>query len=231
MVGEHRDHLRVELSPAPAPEQVDQAVVVARDEDRHTPALAPEAQLPVHLEALRDLPGEALPQPLARAADSRTPPRKNSVRRKKRPPSGSEEYWWEETMFAPCSNRKPETAATIPGYRDKRSAAARCSRARPAAAAPAIVRRRQASLLLGRAVVVDGWPSSACRCRRISRPSFCRSPSSCRCRSGLPSWRSRGIGILLDRFELRLDLLALAAGVRLTAFSAARSPTLMLCAL
>ena len=25
------------------------------------------------------------------------------------------EYWCEETMFAPCSNRKPETAATIPG--------------------------------------------------------------------------------------------------------------------
>ncbi len=29
---------------------------------------------------------------------------------------GSEEYWWEETMFAPRSNRKPETAATIPGW-------------------------------------------------------------------------------------------------------------------
>ena len=37
------------------------------------------------------------------------------MRMKNRPPVGSVEYWWEETMFAPCSNRKPETAATIPG--------------------------------------------------------------------------------------------------------------------
>jgi len=41
--------------------------------------------------------------------------RKNSVRRKKRPPLGSEEYCCEETMFAPRANRKPYTAATIPG--------------------------------------------------------------------------------------------------------------------
>jgi hypothetical protein len=30
------------------------------------------------------------------------------------PPSGSVEYWSEATMLAPRSNRKPETAATIP---------------------------------------------------------------------------------------------------------------------
>ena len=41
--------------------------------------------------------------------------RKNSVRMKKRPPLGSEEYWCEETMLRLRSNRKPETAATIPG--------------------------------------------------------------------------------------------------------------------
>ena len=34
---------------------------------------------------------------------------------KKLPFSGCVEYWSELTMFAPCSNRKRETAATIPG--------------------------------------------------------------------------------------------------------------------
>ena len=37
------------------------------------------------------------------------------MRMKNLPPVGSEEYWWEETMFAPRSNRKPDTAATMPG--------------------------------------------------------------------------------------------------------------------
>ncbi len=31
------------------------------------------------------------------------------------PCSGWVEYWSELTMFAPCSNRKRDTAATIPG--------------------------------------------------------------------------------------------------------------------
>ena len=94
-----------------APEQVEQAVVVARDEDRRALALAPPAQLPLHLEAL------ARPPRGSRSASraSRPSGRKNSVRRKKRPPLGSEEYWCEETMLASCANRKPETAATIPG--------------------------------------------------------------------------------------------------------------------
>jgi hypothetical protein len=35
---------------------------------------------------------------------------------KNRPLVESEEYWWEETIFAPCSNRNPDTAATIPGW-------------------------------------------------------------------------------------------------------------------
>ena len=39
----------------------------------------------------------------------------NSMRMKKRPPSGSSECWSEETMFAPCAKRKPDTAATMPG--------------------------------------------------------------------------------------------------------------------
>jgi hypothetical protein len=34
---------------------------------------------------------------------------------KKLPFWGSVEYWSELTMLAPCSNRKRETAATIPG--------------------------------------------------------------------------------------------------------------------
>src|SRR5689334_17289290 len=34
---------------------------------------------------------------------------------KKVPCSGCVEYWSELTMFAPASNRKPDTAATMPG--------------------------------------------------------------------------------------------------------------------
>ena len=34
---------------------------------------------------------------------------------KKQPCSGCVEYWSELTMLASCSNRKRETAATIPG--------------------------------------------------------------------------------------------------------------------
>jgi hypothetical protein len=41
--------------------------------------------------------------------------RVNSTRRKKIPPTGSLEYWLSEMMFAPASNRKRETEATIPG--------------------------------------------------------------------------------------------------------------------
>jgi hypothetical protein len=65
VVGDHRDEVGVELAAAPAPQQVDQAVVGAGDEDRDAAALAPEAQLPVHLGAPGDLGLEALTQPLA----------------------------------------------------------------------------------------------------------------------------------------------------------------------
>ena len=146
MVGDHRHDVRVELAAAPAPEQVEQAVVVAGDEDRDAPALAPPADLPVHLEALRDLGREARLEALASSLRASSSSRKNSVRRKKRPPVGSEEYWWEETMLAPCSNRKPETAATIPGGPRRRSAGAPCSggflRIGHRASAPALFRRR-----------------------------------------------------------------------------------------
>ena len=37
------------------------------------------------------------------------------MRMKKVPPAGSVECWSASRMFAPCSNRKRETAATMPG--------------------------------------------------------------------------------------------------------------------
>ena len=37
------------------------------------------------------------------------------MRMKKSPPSGFVVYWSERTMFAPASNRNPDTALTIPG--------------------------------------------------------------------------------------------------------------------
>ena len=40
--------------------------------------------------------------------------RKYSMRMKNSPPSGLVVYWSERTMFAPASNRKPDTALTIP---------------------------------------------------------------------------------------------------------------------
>ena len=105
-------------------------MVVAGHEDRDPLALAPVANVPVHREGIRDLAREARLEP---AAGSSAPDpvgaracgasyggpssssRTSSVRMKKRPPLGSDEYWWDETMFAPCSNRNLETAATIPG--------------------------------------------------------------------------------------------------------------------
>ena len=88
---------------------------MARDEDRDAPALAPPANLPVHLKLLGDLPRKLLREALAAARPLDSCSRNSSVRRKNLPPIASEEYWWEETMFAPRSNRNVETAATIPG--------------------------------------------------------------------------------------------------------------------
>ncbi len=48
VVADHSDDIRVELAPTPAPEQIHQAVVVARNEHRHALALTPVADLPLH---------------------------------------------------------------------------------------------------------------------------------------------------------------------------------------
>ena len=55
MIRDHGDDLRVELAAARAPQQVDEAVVVAGDHDRDAPALTPPADLPVHLKPRRHL--------------------------------------------------------------------------------------------------------------------------------------------------------------------------------
>ncbi len=88
VVGDHRHDLRVQLTTTPTPQQVQQAMVMAGDEDRDALALAPPANSPVHLKAPGDLRLEARLQPIALEPGSR----KNSVRRKNLPPLGSEEY-------------------------------------------------------------------------------------------------------------------------------------------
>jgi hypothetical protein len=55
MVGDHRHDLHVELAAAPAPQQLLQAMVMARDQDREAPALTPPADLPSHVESLGEL--------------------------------------------------------------------------------------------------------------------------------------------------------------------------------
>src|ERR1035437_10844428 len=67
MVRDHRHDLPVELAAAPAPEQVQEAVVMARDEDGDALTLAPEAELPVHLEARGNVPVKFRLQTLAPA--------------------------------------------------------------------------------------------------------------------------------------------------------------------
>src|SRR4051812_44537835 len=51
----------------------------------------------------------------ARSGSAPPSPPTNAIRMKKAPPSGSVECWSDATTLAPRSNRKPATAATIPG--------------------------------------------------------------------------------------------------------------------
>ena len=109
-----RARCRRQLAAAPAPEQVEQAVVVAWR--RGSPSRlrsSSSAMSPVHPEAVADVEaergGELLPASSIAVVE-------NSMRMKKRPPSGSVECCWELMMFAPWRCRKPETAATIPGW-------------------------------------------------------------------------------------------------------------------
>ena len=92
-----------QLAAPPAPQQLEQAVVVARDEDRHALAPRGERDPPVHPEAAR--------RPRPRTPRSQRPavarPRRasNSIRMKNAPPSGSVECWSDCTMFAPWCDR------------------------------------------------------------------------------------------------------------------------------
>jgi hypothetical protein len=60
VVRDHGDDVGLELvaAPAPAPEQVEQAVVLARREHRRALCLVRVGEAPVHLERLRHLCGE-----------------------------------------------------------------------------------------------------------------------------------------------------------------------------
>ena len=65
MVGDDGDELAAELAIAPAPEQVGEAVVLARDHDRHPLAPARLGEVVLHLVGLGDLLREAPLQRLA----------------------------------------------------------------------------------------------------------------------------------------------------------------------
>ena len=72
VVGDDRDHLGAELAAAPAPEQVGEAVVFARDHDRDPLALARLGEAVVHLEAApRPPPRSAAAELLALALGDR----------------------------------------------------------------------------------------------------------------------------------------------------------------
>jgi hypothetical protein len=66
VVGDDQTDVEVELPAPPAPEDVEQAVVLARDHQRH--ALRPRGvvQSPLHLEAARDLLVEPAPELIER---------------------------------------------------------------------------------------------------------------------------------------------------------------------
>ena len=113
VVGDHEADVEVELVAARAPEQVEQAVVVAADHDRPALGHAGVGERPLHPERPADLGGEAALELVAHRRQARRGERPS--RRKNEPPSGSVEYWSDSMMFAPCSKRKRETAATIPG--------------------------------------------------------------------------------------------------------------------
>jgi hypothetical protein len=60
VVGDDQGDVGEELSAPPAPEQFGEAVVIARDQERHALAPGGERESPAHSERLRDLGGERL---------------------------------------------------------------------------------------------------------------------------------------------------------------------------
>ena len=121
VVGDDRDQLAAELAAAPAPEQVGEAVVFARDHDRHPLGLARLGEAVLHLIRGGDLVLEAPLQrlPLPAGTESKT------IRMKKRP--SPVECWSASTMLRPASARKPLTVAISPGRSGRRAAAAMSS--------------------------------------------------------------------------------------------------------
>jgi hypothetical protein len=70
VAGDDQGDVGEELSAPPAPEQCGEAVVIARDEERHALASGGERESPAHRERLRDLSGERLlERPLVGVAD------------------------------------------------------------------------------------------------------------------------------------------------------------------
>ena len=110
MVRDDGDDLHAELAAAPAPDQLEQAVLLARREEHDALALARRRQPPAHLEPPRHAASSRASSSPRRAASSRW----TSMRRKNAPPSGSVEYWSEVTMFTPDSASAVESAAMIP---------------------------------------------------------------------------------------------------------------------
>src|SRR5689334_18511439 len=95
--------------------------------------------------------------------------RANSIRRKNAPPWGSVEYWSERTMLAPDSNRKRDTALTIPGLSGHEIS----SRIRTARSASSMNLVPDAGSLCG---VIDRWlvPQRRVSCSSAHRESVRR---------------------------------------------------------
>ena len=109
VVGDDGDDVGAELAAAPAPEQVGEAVVLARDHDRQPLALGPTRRSGDPSRAARRPPLEAVAQLLALAAGDAS----KAIRMKSRP--SPLECWSASTMLSPASARKPLTAAIRPG--------------------------------------------------------------------------------------------------------------------
>ena len=111
MVRDHVDDLRIEISPPCAPEHGPAGSAPhARPAQRRAAARPSIGKPPLHAEAARRLRHEAPLEVVGRAAfhDGRPSACRTSA-------LGSVAYWSASRMFAPCSNRKRDTPATIPG--------------------------------------------------------------------------------------------------------------------
>ena len=194
---------------------------MAGDEDRDAPALAPPADLPVHLEAPRDLRLERSCRRsrsalrCVRTPRGRTRCAGRSARRWDRRSTGGRRRCWR-----PARTGSPRPRPRSPGGRHSRSTAARCSAVGLSARA-----RRDRLPPRGSARRLTSWTEAPVGRSRLAG----RRRGSPAARWPLSVLAPVGFFLIAASSVFRCALFA--AGARLTAFSEARSPTRVLCAL